>query len=112
MSATYRLVVAIITIFTVSSVLSFADPVPILWPQERTIDSYTLASERCKGNGAPVQQSDALASENRQHEKVKVADDLGCDYNTCDSKNPCNQGCKCVYPQGASVGYCVPWYQK
>lgn len=39
-------------------------------------------------------------------------DDLGCDYNPCDSKNPCNRGCRCVYPQGASVGYCVPWYQR
>lgn len=38
-------------------------------------------------------------------------DDLNCDYNLCDKANPCNRGCKCTYPQGASVGYCKPWYQ-
>lgn len=38
-------------------------------------------------------------------------DDLGCNYNLCDSSNPCNRGCTCTYPEGATVGYCRPWYE-
>lgn len=38
-------------------------------------------------------------------------DEFDCDYNLCDSRNPCNRGCKCVYPQGAKVGYCEVWYK-
>jgi len=42
---------------------------------------------------------------------ISTGDDLNCDYTLCDKANPCNRGCKCTYPQGASVGYCTPWYQ-
>ncbi len=39
---------------------------------------------------------------------VSFADNYGCEDRLCDKRNPCPIGCKCVYPAGASVGYCVP----
>lgn len=39
-------------------------------------------------------------------------DEFGCNGNLCDSSNPCNRGCKCVYPEPGKMGYCVPWYQQ
>lgn len=41
-----------------------------------------------------------------------MCDDFGCNGNLCDSERPCNRGCKCVYPQGASIGHCEVWYRK
>lgn len=38
-------------------------------------------------------------------------DEFDCDHNLCDSRNPCNRGCKCVYPKGAETGYCEVWYR-
>lgn len=43
-------------------------------------------------------------------EPVK-ADEFGCNFTLCDSSNPCNRGCTCTYPEGATVGYCKPWYK-
>jgi len=37
-----------------------------------------------------------------------TTDPLKCNYNLCDEKNPCPIGCTCVYPPGATVGYCRP----
>ena len=39
------------------------------------------------------------------------ADDFGCNHNLCNRSNPCNRGCKCTYPEGATIGYCRPWYE-
>lgn len=40
------------------------------------------------------------------------SDEFGCNYNLCDSSYPCNRGCYCKYPDGATVGYCRVWYDR
>ncbi len=39
-------------------------------------------------------------------------DEFGCDGTLCDSAHTCNRGCKCVYPQGASIGHCEVWARR
>jgi hypothetical protein len=77
-----------------------------------TPDSFGAIKARRRAYFRANRYSQAATTDvNRDQETWKIAsDEFGCNYNLCNSSNPCNRGCKCRYPEGATIGYCVPWY--
>jgi hypothetical protein len=75
-------------------------------------DTFGSIRERRVARHRANQSSQAVTTNtNRCKESWIIAlDEFGCNGNLCNTDNPCNRGCKCRYPSGATIGYCVPWY--